>query len=95
MTMYVVPLCLKVQYTFGTGTEVFRATNFIVLASANVVDCDALIHIFDIKSIGPDQESECQKKPHRIILCATMVRSRYQSVALIGLDSMPIVFELP
>lgn len=93
MPMYVMPLCLKAQYTFGTGTEVFRATNFIVLASASVVDCDALIHTFDIKTIGPDQESECQKKPHRIILCATMVRSLFQGVALTGLDSMPIVFE--
>lgn len=66
--MYVVPLCLKAQYTFGTGTDVFREINCIVLASASVVDRDALIHIFDIKMIDPDREPERREKAHRIIL---------------------------
>lgn len=43
MTIYVMPLFVRAQYTFGTGIEVLRATNCIVLASVTVVTRDALI----------------------------------------------------
>lgn len=92
MTIYVVSLYLKAQYTFGTGTEVFRDTNCIVLASASVVDRDALIHIFDTKTIDPAAKPRRRKKPRRMILCVTTVSSRFQGVALIGLDSVPVGF---
>ena len=68
MTMYVVPLCLNAQYTFGTGTEVFRDTKCMVLASASVVKREALMHIFGMKTIGPAEEAESQKTPRRMIV---------------------------
>jgi hypothetical protein len=94
ITIYVVPLYLKAQNTFGTGTEVLRDTNCIVLASASLVDRDALMHILDdTKTIDPDPETERLKRPSRIILIAIIVKNRLQGVALIGLDSMSVVFD--
>ena len=63
-----------------------------MLASASLVDCDALIHIFGMKTIGPDQDFDLHAKPRRITLCAAMVRNWFQGVAMMGLDSMFRIF---
>lgn len=45
--MYTWPLCLKLQYTFGTGIDVLCATNCMAFASANVVKAVALMQSLD------------------------------------------------